>query len=275
MQVATVVVQGFAMVALPVAAAAAARRWAPAVPASALVAGAAAFVGSQVVHVPLNLAVAALARAGALPPVPPGAEAVVIPLALGLSAGVCEETARVVALRGRSTPAEAVVTGVGHGGVEAALLGGVVLLGAVQLAALGSAPEVPPEARAALDAFAAAPDVAALAGVGERASAMTAHVAMSVWVGLAVARRAVWPWAVAVGLHTLLDAAAVAAAPRGIVAAEGVIAAVALVAAASTALALRAWPAPPPPPAAPAAPPVVLARRPLDPRDAGTTDLEP
>lgn len=262
MHAATVVAQGLAMMTLPVAAATLARRrWAD-VGAGALVAGAAAFIGSQIVHVPLNVGVARLAAEGVVPTAPPWA----VPLLLGLSAGLCEESARWVSLRGRRTFGEAVVTGVGHGGVEAVLLGGLVLVSAVQLAALVSG-GAPPEAQAAVDAFVASPDALALAGVVERAAAVTAHVAMSVLVGLAVARRSVVPWLAAVAVHAAFDAGAVALLPWGVWWVEGFCAAFAAVAAALAVVAARGWPAAPVPEAPPLAPPPPLARRPLDLRD--------
>ncbi len=267
MQVATVVVQGFAMVSLPLGAVVLARRRWPGVGVGPALVGAVAFVASQVVHVPLNLGVTTLAGRGWLPLLP----AALVPVAYGLSAGLCEETARWVSLRRRRTVAEAVVTGIGHGGIEAAGLGGLVLLTAVQLAALGSLVEVPPAAEQALSDFRAASDTYALAAVVERLSAMTAHAAMSVWVGLAVARRAPWPWAVAVLLHTAFDAGAVALLPRGVWVVEAFCVGFAAVTAGSAWLAVRWWPLPPAPVVSPVPAPS-LAARPLDPRDADYGD---
>ena len=60
-----------------------------------------AFVLSQVVHIPLNLGAAQLFSTGLLPAPAPAVKAWLLPLALGLSAGICEEPARWLLFRAR------------------------------------------------------------------------------------------------------------------------------------------------------------------------------
>jgi uncharacterized membrane protein YhfC len=195
------------------------RRWR----ASLLLVGAGAFawIGSQVVHVPLN---EALRLVGLMRPLGPGASG--LELAgqaglLGLTAGLCEETARWLFLRYGMTQArsyrEAVVFGVGHGGFESIWFG--VLVGATWLsawAALRAGPEamgVPQEQlSAAAEAFAStlsSDPSARLLAAGERLMTMVFHVAEASLVMLSVARRRFWPLALAIVWHAAADAATV------------------------------------------------------------------
>jgi uncharacterized membrane protein YhfC len=61
--------------------------------------GALTFILSQMVHLPLNFGVSLLWTQELLPPVPAGLKRWLLPLALGLSAGVCEELSRWFFLR--------------------------------------------------------------------------------------------------------------------------------------------------------------------------------
>ncbi len=265
MHVGAMVAQGLAMVALPVAAVALVRRLGGA-GAGPVVAGALAFVGAQVVHLPLNAGVAALARGGALPTPSPETSRWLVPVLLGLSAGICEETARWISLRRRRTPGEAAATGIGHGGVEAVLLGVMVLLTAVQLLAVDEA-TLPEAAAAQVRAVREASDLLALAGFAERVAAMSAHLGMSMLVGLAVVRRSVLPWLAALLAHAALDAGAVALLPRGGLVVEGFVAACGVAGLGIAIASARSWPRPPDlPPPAPSPPD--LRERPLRPADA-------
>ncbi|MCB9683564.1 MAG: YhfC family intramembrane metalloprotease [Alphaproteobacteria bacterium] len=270
MHAATMVAQGVTMMALPAVALALVRRR-TGVPIGPALAGAAAFVGSQVVHLPLNAGVAALC-----PPLPEGVGRWLVPLALGASAGVCEETARWVSLRRNRTSAGALATGIGHGGVEAALLGLAVVVTVVRLMGVGDGEGLPEEARQQVAQVWAASDLVALVAIAERVFAMTAHAAASLLVGLAVVRRSVWPWLGAFLLHAALDAGAVALAPAGAVVTEGFVGGVALACVGVIVLVTRAWPVDAPPAAPPVPPPASagsLSRRPLSASDALHDDL--
>ena len=78
--------------------------------------------------------------------------AALLPIALGLSARVCEEVARYLMLRRVATGARdwqtGLMYGAGHGGVESMILGGLVLVGAVNSVMLT---KVAPAAPAALE----------------------------------------------------------------------------------------------------------------------------
>jgi uncharacterized membrane protein YhfC len=99
--------------------------------------GALGFMLSQVVHLPLNLGL------GRLLPSAPG-QLWISALALGLSAGLCEELTRYAMLRtlakGVRHEGSALMLGAGHGGIEALIIAGMATLGLVNLLVLGNDP---------------------------------------------------------------------------------------------------------------------------------------
>ena len=181
-------------------------------------AGALTFVISQVVHLPLNWALGLLgetARGVALWPLS------LVAVVAGLSAGLCESVARWVALRyamRRTRGFEnAVQFGLGHGGVEAVLLGLIALSGLVNILALWRSDPVSlgmNEAQQAqiVAAFAELDLVGwympVLAGL-ERVFALCLHVAMSVLVMDGVTRQKPINLLWAVLAHAAVDAWAV------------------------------------------------------------------
>lgn len=209
-----------------------ARRWQ--VPWRLWAAGALTFVASQVVHLPLNWALGLLGTTRGLGLLP------LLPLAIvaGLSAGLCEEVARFVALRfvmksPKRTWREAVQFGVGHGGIEAMILGALaalsmaamVLFRFVAPSSLGMDEATAAQVTAAQASYFATPWHLALAGGFERVFAMMSHVGFAVLVMRAVARRNVLYLGAAILGHALLDAIAVwMSRTAGIMATEGVIA---------------------------------------------------
>lgn len=200
-------------------------------------AGAAAFIASQVVHLPLNWAIGLLGppRGAGLLPLP------FMAVVAGLSAGVCEEVARYVALgvvlrKIRHSWNEALQFGAGHGGVESMILGALVGINVVAMVVIEYSPgslglegEVLSQTLAASDSFWRTPWHASLAGGIERVFAITAHIGMSVMVMRAIAtRKLAWLFA-AIGAHAVLDAVAVVSSARlGIWWTEALIAAMAL-----------------------------------------------
>ncbi len=202
--------------------------------------GAATFVLSQVVHLPLNAGLTALFRQGLLPAPSPAIRPLFNAVLLGLSAGLCEELARYLALRywlkeARSWRA-APMFGAGHGGIEAMILGALSLLAFIQLAALRGAdlsvvvkPEQLVATRAQVVAYWAAPWAFSLLAPLERVFALISHLTLATLVMQVFLRgRLRWLWA-AVGWHALLDAAGVyAMMTAGAYAAEAVIGALAL-----------------------------------------------
>jgi uncharacterized membrane protein YhfC len=210
-------------------------------------AGALTFVASQVVHLPLNWAIGLLGapRAAGLLPLP------WLALVAGLSAGLCEEVARYVALRFALRRIEhdwkeALQFGAGHGGVEAMIVGMLALLslGTMMLiqyspATLGLKGDVLVQTQAAADQFWLSPTYMTVVGGAERVFAMMAHIGMTVLVMRAVARRNVGYLLAAIVAHTVLDGFAVWAMARlGIAWTEGGVAIIALALLALT-LALR------------------------------------
>jgi ABC-2 type transport system ATP-binding protein len=196
-------------------------------------AGAVAFVGSQLVHLPLNWALGKLGILGAeaLPPLwrlPAAA------LLLGTTAGLCEETARYLVMRHwkreARSGAQALMLGVGHGGIESIIVGGLAGLALVNLTFiervgvenLGLDPRIEALVRHQLAQPLSLEALAAL----ERLMVLVFHLSASMLVAVAVVRRRPALLLAAVGWHTLLDTGCVwVLHTLGPVAAEGWIAA--------------------------------------------------
>jgi uncharacterized membrane protein YhfC len=201
--------------------------------------GAVTFIGSQVVHIPLN---ALLGRLGIIQPAKSGWPLVLYAVVLGLLAGLCEELARYLVLRfwlkrDRSWRS-ALMFGAGHGGAEAFILG---LLAAVQTIALFVASNVDPARlgvtaaqlpllQQQLAAFWGAPVLYSLLGAFERMSALATHLFLAVLVMQVFTRKNIlWLFA-AIFWHALTDATAVFAVTTwGAVPTEAAIAVLALI----------------------------------------------
>src|SRR6185436_234688 len=102
--------------------------------------GAATFVLSQVVHLPLLWGIDQLAKNGVIPAPPENWILLSNAILLGLLAGLCEETARYLVYRfwikDARTWREGVLFGAGHGGLEAIILGGLVALSFINMVVL-------------------------------------------------------------------------------------------------------------------------------------------
>jgi ABC-2 type transport system ATP-binding protein len=197
-------VQALVMIAAPFAVAAAWRTrhrlsW------DLFLAGGGGFIASQVVHIPIlyKILVPWMERASL--------GLLASSLVVGLAAGLCEEPARWLVfrflLRGRRSFPEGVMEGLGHGGIECALLGILVLLSLG--GALSTGPDSAPVVRQEAAVVLAAPALLRLVAILERAMAMTMHVFMSVLVQRAVIARRPSLLVAAVGVHTLLDSGTV------------------------------------------------------------------
>lgn len=211
------------MILLPAAAAAMLRRRFQA-PWLLFCIGTLTFLGSQAAHLPLN---DLLTKLGALPRsvlAVEGGELLRACLLLGLTAGLCEETARAVGywlLKKARRLEDGLMLGLGHGGVEAMILGGVLSAATVSSLAplLGSdlsALNLPAEQSAALavqlDWLSRSPLVAAALPLAERLLAMALHVILSVMVLRAFQKRSALYYLLALAYHALVDAGAVYAA---------------------------------------------------------------
>ncbi len=182
--------------------------------------GAMTFVAAQVLHIPFNVFLLnpLLERLGLTPE--PGSWGLVwMAVALGLSSGLFEEVARWITLR-RFLPearswAEGLMVGAGHGGIEAMILGALVLYAFLQMIVLyGASPEALvvlvggdnlEQVRAAMAAYWDIPWYDQLLGALERVSALVFHLSAGLLVMQAVVSgRSRWLWA-AVGWHALLN----------------------------------------------------------------------
>ena len=186
--------------------------------------GAAVFILSQVGHIPFNqfLMVPGLKALGVDVAAQGGVSLWVLGAAAGLSAGVFEEIARYLALKfWLKKDAHTLLPlkyGIGHGGVEALLVGGLALIALVQvlvlrgegaIAALDS--ETVALVHSQLEAYWAVPWYQSLLGAWERISAMMFHVGASILVYKTVRSKKLIYLIVAVLWHMLLDAFAVIA----------------------------------------------------------------
>ncbi|MEZ4329479.1 MAG: YhfC family glutamic-type intramembrane protease [Polyangiales bacterium] len=199
--------------------------------------GAATFIGSQVVHIPLNLL---------LGPLLARADRVWLTAAtLGLSAGLCEELARYAMLRTAARDVRdsdaALMFGAGHGGVEALVVALMAALALVNLVLLGDDParflrDLTPEQRVTalqgIEQMQAMPPYLPLVGALERAMVLPIHLAATLLVTLSVVRRQRRFLMAAIVLHAALDGVTLWLLPRaGGAAAElyiGVVAVVSL-----------------------------------------------
>jgi uncharacterized membrane protein YhfC len=183
--------------------------------------GAVTFVASQVVHIPLNAGLTWLFVKDILPSPPVEWQLLFNVTVLGLTAGLCEETARYAVYRwwikSARTWREALMFGAGHGGIEAILLGVLAGIAFVQLAALRGADlttlPLTAEQLAVLQKqladYWAAPWYFGLLGAVERALALCLHLSLAVLVLQVFRRRQVWWLGAAILWHATVNAVAV------------------------------------------------------------------
>ncbi len=191
--------------------------------------GAVTFIGSQVVHLPLNWGLTALFRALLPDPQPQWWHLPFNAIVLGLTAGLCEETARYIGYRWLVKKArslawrDALMLGVGHGGTEAILLGvlvamtfvNMVIVREMDLGQLGLTSQNLELAQQQIAAYWSAPWYLALLGALERFITLFVQVSLAVLV-LQVFTRKDWRWLlVAIGYHLIVDAVAVVGARSG------------------------------------------------------------
>lgn len=216
-----------------------------ATPVSLLLAGAATFLASQALRLPLLQALTTGFASGDLPAPDPAHLFAFNVTILALTAGLFEESARYFAYRYLIPQARtwnaAVTFGAGHGGMEAIVLGGLMGLELASMVALGTPGSAPlpgqsPEEHARLVEQAArywaTPWYVPLLGALERVFALCFHLAMAVVVLMALLRRNLMWLVGAIAAHAAANAAGIAALTlHGPVAAEivvGLIAALAL-----------------------------------------------
>jgi len=182
-------------------------------------AGILTFTASQVVHLPLN---AWLADLGILPH---AGNSVTPPLwqyalVAGLTAGLCEELARVAGyaiLRHHRSFEDGLMIGLGHGGFESMVFGGVMTAAGISallplvgkdLGTLGLSAEQLTALQKQLQVLLGSPWLAFMPLV-ERLLAMTAHVIFSMMVLRAFTKHNPWYVVLAIAYHAAVDFGAV------------------------------------------------------------------
>jgi uncharacterized membrane protein YhfC/ABC-type transport system involved in multi-copper enzyme maturation permease subunit len=179
------------------------------------------FLGAQVVHLPLNKL---LSEVGWLAENPTAGSLYQTAVILGLTAGLTEELARTVGyalVRRARRYEDGIMMGLGHGGIEAMIIGVVVAasVSSLWLVQGGGLPdiELTAEQSAALDqqlSLISGSPMLAFAPLVERLLAMTLHVSLSIMVLLAFVRRNWLYVAAAVLAHAAVDFVAVVATAR-------------------------------------------------------------
>lgn len=182
--------------------------------------GAATFIFSQVGHIPFNAGLTALFANGILPSPPESWQLIFNAVVLGLSAGLWEEVFRYLAYRFWAKDARSwgrgLFLGAGHGGVEAIILGILVLvnyavmifINDLNISALVPAGQLE-LAQQQMNAYWSAPWYATLLGAVERLFAIIFHLSASILVLQVFLRKQIrWLW-LAIGWHALLDALSV------------------------------------------------------------------
>jgi uncharacterized membrane protein YhfC len=180
------------------------------------------FIGSQVLHIPFNswTLLPALESIGFGADSPPGSlQLAVFAVIVGLSSGVFEETARYIVysrwLEKARTWKDGLMFGAGHGGVEALIVGVIVLLTFLQALTIrnGDMSQLPPEQIEAAIAFSDAywniPWYVYLLPLLERISAIIFHLSAALLVLHAFTRRNILWYLAAILLHTVFNALAV------------------------------------------------------------------
>jgi ABC-2 type transport system permease protein len=179
------------------------------------------FIGSQFVHFPLNHLLMSLHILPETGRMEPDISLIQSALVLGLTAGLCEETARLIGfqwLKKYRNLEDGIMLGLGHGGVESMIFGGVLTAASVSslaaligtdLSALNLLPEQLTLLNTQILALTSSPLTAALSPLFERLMAILIHLILSVMVLQAFRRRKIFYYFAAVGYHLLIDASAV------------------------------------------------------------------
>lgn len=197
--------------------------------------GAATFIFSQILHIPFNWLVG---KTGLLPTdLSIGMNLLIVAVFLGLSAGVFEEGSRYLAYRFWAKDARSwsrgMMLGAGHGGIEAILLGLILLINNFSLLMVANnatlMSTIPADQQATIMSTAQQilqlPWYGVLLGAVERLFAVIAHLAMSVLVLQVFLRGSIRWLFLSIGFHGMLNAVAVIVAQRwGNYAAEGAMA---------------------------------------------------
>lgn len=182
--------------------------------------GAATFILSQIGHIPFNWGLTQLFRRELLPNPPLAWQLPFNAVVLGLSAGLWEELTRYAVYRWWAKDARSwkkgLMMGAGHGGIEAAIVGFMVMLTFISMLALREmdlstilTSEQLALTQQQVSRYWGANWYEPLLGALERAFAIPAQIAFSILVLQVFTRRqGRWLW-IAVFWHALIDAGAV------------------------------------------------------------------
>ena len=198
--------------------------------------GAATLIFSQILHIPFNALVSPVFNQFGFITLPVVLQNVVLSVFLGLSAGLFEELSRYVMYRWWAKDARSwgkgLLAGAGHGGSEAIILGLLVLYGYVQMLIVRGmdistlvTPDKVELAKAQIQAYWSAPWYMTMLGALERLFTIPLHLACSVLVLQAFARKKFWWVGLAILYHALADGVAVFVSQIGFsaLAIEGII----------------------------------------------------
>lgn len=185
-----------------------------------LLIGAATFILSQVGHIPFNALMTWLFSKTALVNLSAQGALIFNAIFLGLSAGFFEELFRYGMfrwwLKDAHTWRRAILAGVGHGGAEAIILGGLALFAMIQLTAARNmdlstiySGTTLQTAQSQVQSYWSMPWYASMLGVVERLFTIVIQVSLAVIVVQSFLRKQKrWLW-LAIGYHALIDAVAV------------------------------------------------------------------
>jgi len=179
------------------------------------------FIASQVVHIPLLQILPLLYKAGKISVLPQQWPIWLYAFYVGILAGLCEETARLIGFKILKNKAKdftaSLALGIGHGGVESVFVGFIVLAGLLSalfynpqtLIARGVAQDTINAVQVQMQQYWATPWHLPFAGAVERITAISSHLLMSILVWKTVARGKAWGYPAAVLYHTILDGSTV------------------------------------------------------------------
>lgn len=204
--------------------------------------GAATFIFSQALHIPFNSLVTPWFNQFQFIALPIVIQNLILAVFLGLSAGVFEELSRYVMFRWWAKQARTwsagLLAGIGHGGIEAIILGAIVLYGYLQMMLLRGidistvvSPDKVEVARSQIAAYWSAPWYMTMLGAVERLFTLPLHMACSLLVMQSFTRRNFGWVGLAILLHTIADGVAVFALKSSVspVAIEGLIGVIAVI----------------------------------------------
>lgn len=182
--------------------------------------GGTTFILSQVGHIPFNYAMTVLFQQGVLPLPPESMQLIFNAVVLGLSAGLWETFARYATYRWWARDARSwskgVLIGAGHGGVEAIIVGVIVLGTFVSMVAARNMDPAALAQTGQAEALQARLDVYwnmawfyPFLGVLERIFTITLHISLSLLVLQVFTRGQIFWLFLAVAWHSLMDGFAV------------------------------------------------------------------